>query len=108
MRGESQRSGSMTNVATREHIESARQMRKMLSKLSKARDLIQLGAYQSGHDPELDQAIQLHPQLTALLQQDMHECAPLAQSRAQLARARHVEAGGRVSHGLPATAPRAA
>ena len=35
---------------------------------------------------ELDQALQLHPQLVNLLQQDMHDRAPLAQSRAQLAR----------------------
>jgi hypothetical protein len=28
----------------------------------------------------------MHPQITTLLQQDMHERAPLAQSRAQLAR----------------------
>jgi len=54
--------------------------------VGKARDLIQLGAYQAGHDPELDQALQLHPQLVNLLQQDMHDRAPLAQSRAQLAR----------------------
>jgi len=76
----------MGNVSPREQVEIARRARAALAKVSKARDLIQLGAYQSGHDPELDQAIQLHPQLTALLQQDMHECAPLAQSRAQLAR----------------------
>jgi len=76
----------MGNVSPREQVEIARRARAALAKVSKARDLIQLGAYQPGHDPELDQAIALHPQLTALLQQDMHESAPLAQSRALLAR----------------------
>jgi flagellum-specific ATP synthase len=76
----------MTNVASREQVDAARRARAMLARMSKARDLIQLGAYQAGHDAELDLAVQMHPQLTALLQQDMHERAPLAQSRQQLAR----------------------
>jgi flagellum-specific ATP synthase len=76
----------MTNVAPREQVESARRARAMLAKMSKARDLIQLGAYQMGHDPELDKAVQMHGPLTALLQQDMHERTSLAQSQAQLLR----------------------
>jgi flagellum-specific ATP synthase len=59
----------------------------MLSKLTKARDLIQLGAYSAGHDSELDAAIRAQPRLVALLQQDMHERAPLDASRTQLAHA---------------------
>ena len=35
---------------------------------------------------ELDQALQVHAPLVALLQQDMHDRATLVQSRAQLAR----------------------
>jgi len=76
----------MGNVSPREMVEAARRARAMLARVNKARDLIQLGAYQAGHDAELDQAIALHPQLTALLQQDMHDRASLPQSRAQLAR----------------------
>jgi flagellum-specific ATP synthase len=76
----------MTNVAPREQLEAARRARAMLAKVNKARDLIQLGAYQAGHDPELDRAVQLQPQLIALLQQDMHERTSMAQSRQQLAR----------------------
>jgi len=76
----------MGNVSPRAQVELARRARGVLARVGKARDLIQLGAYQSGHDAELDQALQLHPQLVALLQQDMHEPAPLAQSRALLAR----------------------
>ncbi len=77
----------MGNVSPREQVELARRARAMLAKLAKAQDLLQLGAYQSGHDAELDLALQLQPQLQAQLQQDMHAPAPLAQSRAQLARA---------------------
>ncbi len=76
----------MNAVAPREQIDAARRARAMLAKVNKARDLIQLGAYQSGHDTELDQAIALHPKLVALLRQDMHEQATMAQSRTQLCR----------------------
>jgi flagellum-specific ATP synthase len=74
----------MTAVAGREHLQAARRMRQLLSKLSKARDLIQLGAYQPGHDPELDTAVRLQGPMNALLQQDMHERALLDSSSAQL------------------------
>ena len=74
----------MTSVASREHLQSARRMRQLLTKVNKARDLIQLGAYQPGHDAELDTAVRLQPQMNNLLQQDMHERAALDMSRAQL------------------------
>ena len=74
----------MTAVAPREHIEGARRARQWLAKFNKARDLIQLGAYSPGSDPELDAAVRVHPQLLALLQQDMHDRATLAASKGQL------------------------
>ena len=55
-------------------------------RLAKARDMVQIGAYQSGHDSELDLALHLQPQLNALLQQDMHEASSLADSRSLLCR----------------------
>jgi flagellum-specific ATP synthase len=76
----------MTAVTQREHQQAARRLRMLLSRLSKARDLIQLGAYQPGHDAELDAAVRLRPQMDALLQQDMHEHAHLDDSRTQLLR----------------------
>ena len=76
----------MTAVAPREHLQAARRMRQLLSKVNKAQDLIQLGAYQPGHDAELDLAVKLQPQMNSLLQQDMHERAALDSSRAQLCR----------------------
>jgi flagellum-specific ATP synthase len=74
----------MTSVTSREQQTAARKVRQMLSRYNKARDLIQLGAYTPGHDAELDTAVRLQPQITALLQQDMHEGASLPQSQAQL------------------------
>jgi flagellum-specific ATP synthase len=75
----------MTAVAPREQVVGARRLRQLMSRLAKARDLIQLGAYAPGHDPELDLAVRLQPQINALLQQDMHERAVLEASRRQLA-----------------------
>jgi flagellum-specific ATP synthase len=74
----------MTAVAPREHLQAARRLRQLLSRANKARDLVQLGAYQPGHDTELDLALRLLPQMHALLQQDMHEGAALAGCVAQL------------------------
>ncbi len=76
----------MTAVAPREHQQAARRLRGLLSRFNKARDLLALGAYQPGHDAELDLAVKLAPQMAALLQQDMHDRAPLDSSRAQLTR----------------------
>ncbi|MCO5978421.1 flagellar protein export ATPase FliI [Ideonella sp. NS12-5] len=76
----------MTAVAPREHLDAARRARQWLAKFNRARDLIQLGAYVPGSDPELDAAVKVHPQLVALLQQGMHEQAPLEASRRALQR----------------------
>jgi flagellum-specific ATP synthase len=74
----------MTAVTPRPQQQAARRLRQLMARLAKARDLLQLGAYQPGHDAELDLAVRLAPQINAFLQQDMHERAPLADSRAQL------------------------
>ena len=70
----------MGSVADREQVAAARRARQLLARYNKARDLIQLGAYQPGHDAELDEAVRLHAPLIALLQQDMHEPAALDHS----------------------------
>src|SRR5574337_453820 len=74
----------MNAVVPREQQDAARRARALLAKVNRARDLIQLGAYTEGSDAELDLALRLQPQLTALLQQDWHDRAPLDASRAQL------------------------
>ena len=74
----------MPAVTPRPQQQAARRMRQLLAKLSKARDLLQLGAYQPGNDADLDAAVQLQPQMMALLQQDMHERAALDECRARL------------------------
>jgi flagellum-specific ATP synthase len=70
----------MGAVAPRAQVDAARRARQLLAKFSKARDLIQLGAYAEGRDAELDAAVRLHLPLATLLQQDMHERTTLADS----------------------------
>ncbi len=70
----------MHSVVTRAHLDLARRFRALYSRYQKSRDLIQVGAYVPGTDPQLDEAIRLQPQLAAFLQQDMYEAATLEQS----------------------------
>ncbi len=74
----------MTNVAEPQHIDDARRFRQLWSKYSKARDLIQLGAYVPGHDHDLDLAVRAHPAMVNLLQQGMHTPAHMPDSVAAL------------------------
>jgi flagellum-specific ATP synthase len=77
----------MHNVVSREHFELARRFRAIYSKYEKGRDLVQIGAYATGSDPQLDEAIALHPGMQKFLQQDMHESAEFDQVLADMATA---------------------
>lgn len=70
----------MNNVVSREHFELARKFRATYSRYQKSRDLIQVGAYMSGSDPQVDDAIRRQPAMVAFLQQGMHEAASLEDS----------------------------
>ncbi|MGB3450688.1 MAG: flagellar protein export ATPase FliI [Giesbergeria sp.] len=70
----------MHNVVSREHFEVARQFRAIYSRYQKSRDLVQVGAYMSGSDPLLDEAIRLQPAMVGFLQQDMFEAATMQES----------------------------
>ncbi|POR08126.1 flagellar protein export ATPase FliI [Diaphorobacter sp. LR2014-1] len=77
----------MHNVVPRAHFELARGFRAVYSRYQKSRDLIQVGAYMSGSDPQLDEAIRLQPGMTAFLQQSMFEAAPMDDSIAAMGQA---------------------
>lgn len=70
----------MHNVVSPEHFELARRFRAVYSRYQKSRDLVQVGAYMSGSDPQLDEAIRLQPSMAAFLQQNMFEASPLLES----------------------------
>jgi flagellum-specific ATP synthase len=85
----------MHNVATPAHLELARKFRGHYSRYMRSKDLIQLGAYSAGSDPEVDRAIVLSPGLQRFLLQDMNEAATLDNSLCQLAVALQEEPAAR-------------
>ena len=85
----------MHNVATPQHLDLARKFRNYYSRYMKSRDLIQLGAYAAGSDPETDRAIVLYPALQRFLMQDMREAATMEHSLQLLATALQEDKPGR-------------
>lgn len=59
----------MSNVASESHLSKARSLRQLMAAYVRSEDLIRIGAYQKGTDPELDRAVQCLPLLNEFLQQ---------------------------------------
>lgn len=70
----------MQNVVSKAHFDLARQFKTVYSRYEKGHDLVQIGAYVSGSDRGLDEAIALHDPMQQFLQQDMFEAATLDDS----------------------------
>ena len=49
-------------------------------------DLIQVGAYQAGANPDLDEAIRLRPEMEVFLRQGMHDHEPFANTQDEMVR----------------------
>ncbi|MCA3192478.1 MULTISPECIES: flagellar protein export ATPase FliI [unclassified Cupriavidus] len=77
-------SRAMTALIEPPQFASVRRFKQLMSRYQRNRDLISVGAYVPGNDPELDLAIRLHPRMEAFLQQDIHERADYEASIAQL------------------------
>ena len=65
--------------------EVVRQARKVMSSYANMEELIRIGAYRSGADPEVDRAILLNPAIEQFLRQDKTEYTPLDESFTLLA-----------------------
>jgi flagellum-specific ATP synthase len=63
----------MPALTTRAHLKMAADARRHLATYEKARDLINIGAYVRGSDPEIDAAIRVMPSINAFLQQGKDE-----------------------------------
>jgi flagellum-specific ATP synthase len=74
----------MPAVTEREHQRAAQRFRQVYSAYRQQRDLIAVGAYQKGSDPQVDQAIVMWPKLRAFLQQEVDEPMDLADGIAAL------------------------
>jgi flagellum-specific ATP synthase len=59
----------MPAVCKPEHLAKAQRLRRMLADYTRSEDLIRIGAYQKGADPDLDRAMQVVPNLRAFARQ---------------------------------------
>ena len=77
-------SRTMIDCVSAAHMARARKFRRYLSLWEQNRDLMLLGGYQTGQDPELDQAFQLHSSMVGYIAQGMQERSSLVESDARL------------------------
>jgi len=81
----------MSSVAHPEHQAVARGFRELMAKIREAEELIQIGAYVEGADPELDRALQKRELVNTFLRQGPGEPTPLDQSVSVMAHIVEVE-----------------
>ncbi|OIQ81762.1 flagellum-specific ATP synthase [mine drainage metagenome] len=78
-------SRAMTSLISNEEFDLVRRFKMLYSRYQRSRDLINVGAYVRGSDPQLDEAILLYPQLESFLRQGINERVGVGQSRDELA-----------------------
>jgi len=74
----------MAMVCTPPHLEKAAALRRLLAAYHASEDLIRIGAYQKGNDPQLDQAVALMPELNRFLAQGPLEATSLTDNISRL------------------------
>ncbi|HHY14541.1 MAG TPA: flagellar protein export ATPase FliI [Firmicutes bacterium] len=75
----------MIEVTEEEHRDCAGKLRFSLATYRDAEDLINIGAYQSGSNPDIDSALELYPEITRFLQQGIDETSRWGDTLASLA-----------------------
>lgn len=78
-------SRAMTELIPQTHYKKVQRFKQLLSSFQQNRDLISVGAYASGSDPLLDEAITLYPRLEGYLQQGIYEQSEYEECYKQLA-----------------------
>ncbi len=63
----------MPAVAAREHREQAALVRRLMAIYTRSEDLVRIGAYKAGADPDLDRALRAREAMRAFLMQAAHE-----------------------------------
>jgi len=74
----------MPQIITQEQLLLAQKLKQLFARYQQARDLISVGAYVPGSDPETDLAIKLMPAIKVFLQQGLDQSANLELSRSAL------------------------
>ncbi|MDP4153163.1 MAG: EscN/YscN/HrcN family type III secretion system ATPase, partial [Bacillota bacterium] len=76
----------MPDIVDKEHLASSGQMKKTMAIYREAQDLINIGAYQNGSNPEIDKAIKLNPLINEFLTQNVDEKPSFSDSVNMLSR----------------------
>lgn len=77
-------SRAMTEITSQPHQQAAQQFKRIYSAYEQNRDLIAIGAYSSGADPRVDEAVLFHPLFEKFLRQGMNQSVRLETSLQQL------------------------
>lgn len=67
----------MPTITTPEHQRAAGKLRELLATYERTRDLINIGAYVAGSNPQIDQALEALPKIQQFLRQDADDVTPL-------------------------------
>lgn len=70
----------MPNIVDANHQKLAMEFKKLLANYRQNRDLISIGAYTAGSDPNVDRAIERYPHLVEFIGQNINSNAPFEQS----------------------------
>ena len=76
----------MNDIVSQPQQKNAQILRKYLSKYNENRDLVLMGGYVQGQDPDLDQALALWPEILKFLHQDENEVCDFDASHDQLSK----------------------
>ncbi len=76
----------MNDIVSQPQQKNAQTLRKYLSKYNENRDLVLMGGYVQGQDPDLDQALALWPEIIKFLHQDENEVCDFDASHDQLSK----------------------
>ena len=76
----------MNDIVSQPQQKNAQILRKYLSKYNENRDLVLMGGYVQGQDPDLDQALALWPEILKFLHQDENEVCDFDASHYQLSK----------------------
>jgi len=87
-----------SQVTSEQHRELAIQFRRLMATYRDAKDLIQIGAYVAGSNPELDRAIAALPAMEGFLRQRPDEAFSLEDTILQLEQSLTTE---EASHAIP-------
>ena len=74
----------MIDVVSEQHLEDSGEFGSLMALYEESADLIQVGAYVRGSNPQLDRAIDLRPQLIEYIRQPIQEPCPLDESVSSL------------------------